>query len=300
MNLTNNCALPASIVEAVRRDPYDAGEADISCTRLIAPPLIRHLERLHGAAISEDASDRIWSLLGQAVHVILHRAVQPGELAEERLFADAGGWRISGAFDLFDGATLTDFKTTSAWSVKPPLKPEWTAQINVLAWLLRCNGWSPQRGRIVAILRDWRKNEALRYGDDYPRRQVVELPVPLWTPEDAAAYVAERVRLHRLDDPPICTPEERWDRPTVWAVQREGRRTAVRLHSEREKAEAHATALGAGHSVVERPGASVRCSQYCAVAQWCAYAQRLAEQKAGLGCPECATAETDEQRHGGR
>jgi len=49
MQITNRLNLPAAIVEAVRNDPYSSGDCDISCTRLVGPPMIRHLERLHAA-----------------------------------------------------------------------------------------------------------------------------------------------------------------------------------------------------------------------------------------------------------
>lgn len=103
MILTNALDLPAAIVNAVANDPYDRGNADLSVSQLIAPPRKVELERLHADELTEDVSDRIWSLIGQSVHEILRRA-ETDALTEVRLFIemnDANGkpWRISGQFD---------------------------------------------------------------------------------------------------------------------------------------------------------------------------------------------------------
>ena len=68
----------------------------LSVTRLIGPPQIRILERLHQDELTEDASDRIWALVGQIGHGILERA-ETSAITERRLFADLEGWRIPGS-----------------------------------------------------------------------------------------------------------------------------------------------------------------------------------------------------------
>lgn len=296
MRITNKHNLPPALVAAVANDPYSMGEADISCTALVGPVMIRHLRSLHEDDIEEDAVDRIWALLGQAVHSVLERAATPAELQEERLFGEWNGRRVSGQFDLFDGETVTDFKVTSVWAVKEGVKPEWVAQLNVLAALLRRYGFEPRRLEVLAILRDWRRNET-RY-DGYPGVQVktfatrmpwldgdehhgasAHLDVPLWTPEQAEGYITGRLAAHFDHEPRICTPAERWDRPAVWAVHRKGRKSALRLlPTEAEALEW--MALNGGDTVVHRPGASVRCQPapngriYCPVARWCEYGKQ--------------------------
>lgn len=284
MHITNDANLPEAIVQAVRNDPYDAGDCDISVTRLIGPPQIRVLERRHANDLAEDASDRIWSLVGQIGHKILERA-EAEALAETRLFAEAGGWTVSGQFDrmvLLPDGTLQDYKFTSVWAVQDGPKPEWEAQLNVLRWLSDANGYPPiRRLQLVAILRDWSKGKA-RQGGDYPQRQVKVLPVPLWPLEHAARYVTERVLLHReaercaaAGEPlPQCTDAERWAKPTTWAVKKPGRKSAVKLHDTEQAAREHAATVPSGY-VETRPGESVRCADYCAVAPFCA--QRRAE-----------------------
>lgn len=285
MHITNDANLPAAIVNAVRNDPYNAGACDISVTKLIGPPQIRVLEREHAQDLTEDASDRIWSLIGQIGHGILERANVLPDLAERRLFADIAGWRLSGQFDrltIEDDGTLSDYKFTSVWAVADGPKPEWIAQLNILRWLAAENGYPEiRRLLLIAILRDWSKAKA-RQGGDFPPHQVKVLPVPLWTLDETRAYIIERVQLHKLADEcaanadplPPCTDAERWAKPTIYAVRKPGRKSAVKLHGTEDAALAHSAEVPSGY-VEHRPGESIRCADYCAVAGVCA--QRQAE-----------------------
>ena len=74
MQIANRANLPDAIVQAVINDPYDAGGCNISVTGLIGPPRIRMLSRAHWDKLQEDASDRIWALVGRIGHGILERA----------------------------------------------------------------------------------------------------------------------------------------------------------------------------------------------------------------------------------
>lgn len=298
--------MPEAIVDAVRNDPYSRGPSDISVTQLIAPPRKVELERRHSHEIVEDASDRIWALLGQAAHSVLQRAKQDA-LTEERLFASVAGWTVSGAFDtlalmeiapgLWD---LSDYKITSVWAVKDGAKIEWEQQLNCLAQLLRRHTFDVGRLRIIAILRDWSKLEAKR-SPDYPQRQVVVLDVPLWTPEKAEAYLAERVRIHRAareaGELPDCTPEERWARPTVWAVTKAGNKRATSLHHSEIEAQIEAEKLrmtakrGSDYVVTKRPGESARCASYCAAAPFCDQWKRIQAEQADGAEPQQIAAE---------
>jgi len=280
MRITNEAGLPDALVAAITNDPYPTSKiGDISATRLIDAPRVRVLTKRHGAEITEDASDRIWALLGQSVHAILERAhtVFEQSVVERRLFAEVEHWTVSGQFDrlgLLEGGVLQDYKTTSVWSVIHGPKPEWEAQLNVLAFLAKCNGIPVARLEIVAILRDWSRGKA-KAGGNYPSHQVKVMEIPLWSDTQSADYVAHRVRLHQSaealpdDDLPECTPAERWQGADVFAVKKPGRKSAVKLHDTAEAAEAHAAELGGAHFVEHRPGVSVRCADYCPVSAFC-------------------------------
>ncbi len=281
MNLTNKTELPQAIVDAVRNDPYTSGGADISVTSLIGPPRKSALYALHAQEITEDASERIWSLLGQSIHTILERANKTG-IAERRLSIEIGGWTVSGGMDLYEegGGILADYKTTSAWSVKQGVKDEWVEQLNCYAEILRSHNQPVTGLRIIAILRDWSKMEAAR-DPFYPRSQVVSFSLPLWPSKDTRRFLEERVTLHRQArvSLPLCTDEERWAKKPVYAVMKVGGTRAVKLYDLKDQAETHA-AQDKGLIVQYRPGDSTRCRFYCSVLPFCEQGKGIIEGKA--------------------
>lgn len=247
--LTNVYGLPEAIVRAITNDPYNSGDCDISTTRLIDTPRVVALKKRHAEEIVEDVTERVWSLLGQAVHTILERASPPGVISEKRYFADVLGWKVSGAVDLINGDTLQDYKVTACYSYMYGSRiADYTAQANTNRFLAYENG---ARGitklENVLILRDWQSSKVGTA--KYPAVQIVTVPLELWPIEKAKAYVYERVMLHQHastlsdDELPECTDEERWWNPG-------GFRT--------------------------KPGYR-RCEKYCAASQFCSQANAKAK-----------------------
>ncbi len=74
MRITNRRSLPELIVRAIENDPYSRGDSDVTVTQLVKPPRIVALEKLHADEIEVDASDMVWALFGQTVHIVLERA----------------------------------------------------------------------------------------------------------------------------------------------------------------------------------------------------------------------------------
>lgn len=272
MIITNKFGLPQPVVSAIEHDSYSPGDADISVTSLINPPRIATLLKRYGDALSEDASDRIWSLLGQAVHEILHRANTTG-IAEKRLYMDVDGWRVSGQFDRIeyfaDRGLLQDYKCTSVWAIKYGGRDEWTPQLNLYRLLCAKNGYPIHDIEVVAILRDWRPSE-FDTMENYPRSQIITLPIELWPLDKTEAYVHERVALHRAarKELPFCSDEDRWLRNAKWALMRQGKKKAVKLYPFRELAMMAAKADPKLY-IEERPGRFMRCASYCAAASVC-------------------------------
>ena len=266
MLITNKAGLPDALVNAVRNDGYSRGQSDISVTQLIDSPFIRHLRQQHAAELTEDVSDRIWSLMGQSIHTILERANLTG-LVEQRLFVEINGHKLSGQFDHLENGVLTDWKMTSVWAVVYG-KTEWGKQLNVLAYLCRLKGLTVNSLQIVAILRDWSKSKAGKE-DNYPDTQVVTIPITLWTPERQEEYVLERINAHFHDGTIPCTDDERWVKPGKFAVMKKGRKSALRLLDSKEEAEKWVVENGEGTEIVERPATFNRCELYCNVNQFC-------------------------------
>ena len=262
--ITNKHGLPEALVRAVRNDPYTGG-GDISVTKLIDSPQRRQLWRQHEADIEEDVSERIWSLLGQAVHHILERA-GTDTMVEERLYAEVDGWTLSGQFDRLHLAskTLSDYKVTTTYKAKGD--DNWTRQLNVLRWLAFQNGLIVDHLEIVAIFRDFRKSEVDR-NPEYPQQAVKVIPVSVWPLDETEAYIRERVRLHQLAQTGMadvwCSDEERWYTGDKWALVKPGGKRALRVLDEKPDE------VPEGLVLEHRPGIYRRCEQYCEVAKWC-------------------------------
>jgi hypothetical protein len=295
MELTNISNLPKAIERAVNNDPYDSSGSDISTTRLIAPPRIRVLEQRNFDLIKEDVSDRIFSLLGQSVHHIIERAKLKVDISERRLFykddAITNGWTLSGQFDyLTRDGNLIDFKVTSAWAALSALtngKDEWENQLNVLDFLCRKNQKDLTKYKkeikvkslsIMAILRDWSKLKVMQ-SDNYPRKQVVMIPVRRWSEEEQEIYVKARIKLHQdaeqSKELPMCTAKERWRKEDSYAVMKDNRKTAWRLFTTKEEAIqfifSQKMIEGKGCNIVFRKGEDVRCQHYCRVNEFCSH-----------------------------
>lgn len=265
MNLTNVHGLPDALVNAVRNDPYTGG-GDISVTKLIDSPKRRYLNKQFKDFVVEDVSERIWSLMGQAVHTVLERA-GTSALVEQRLYAEIDGWKLSGQFDrlhVADGI-MQDWKVCSVYKATGDIS--WERQLNLLRWLAHKNGVTVSRLQVVAIFRDWKKSEAQRK-PEYPQRNVTVIEVPVWTLDEAERYAAERVALHKQAEQGIeidCTEEERWYSGTTYALMKDGGKRAKKV----SETLSDLGDIPEGHYVEERPGVSRRCEGYCEVAPFC-------------------------------
>jgi hypothetical protein len=266
--ITNKHGLPSAFVEAVKRDPYTGG-GDISTTALIDAPQRRALLHRHADSIQEDVSGMVWALMGQAVHHILERSEVDGVVVEERLYADAGGWKVSGQFDRYNPKTraLQDYKVTTVYKLQGD-KKDWTRQLNVLRWLCHKNDIEVDRLQICTILRDWSHSRSLRDGS-YPKTNVVMVDIEMWPLEQTEAYVMGRVEMHQAarDGEPIpCTDEERWYSGDEYAVRNPNHKRALKVCDNLADAEAFKT----DSTVIEhRPGEYRRCMHFCEAAPFC-------------------------------
>ena len=286
MRITNNHNLPASVLNALHRPTYTKGDAHISCTELLNSPRIVQLKRKHWDDVEQDASEMVWQLFGSAIHHILEHGKGENHIIEERLFAEFSGWVLSGAIDLQtvtpEGIEISDYKTTSAYSVMNE-KADWTYQLNVYAHLVETVKKIPvTKLSIVAIIRDWTARDTKREG--YPQAPIATTPIALWPSEDREQFIQSRLNAHasamfEADTEgtlPECTPEEMWERPSTWAIKKEGGVRAKAVYSTKEEAELNLTK---GYYIESRPGERVRCANYCQVAPWCSQYQSFKEKQ---------------------
>ncbi len=274
MEITNKLNLPEPLVNAVRNDPYNSGDSDISCTGLIGSAWQRQLSLKHGSKVVEDASQRIYALLGQSVHSILERAKAPYYRVEERLFytveVDGKKFTISGQFDLITPqGTLQDYKVTSWFACKDGPKIEWESQLNVLRFLCWKNQIVIGDLQIVAILRDWSRAKKLQQGKDYPDFPVLVLDVPMWDLTDTWEFIQDRLRSHFIHEIEPCSADERWRKLDQYAVKKKGNKRATKVFFDKDDAEDFKQDKGEDFTIEFRPGEDTRCLHYCSVAPFC-------------------------------
>lgn len=295
--LTNKQFLPEALVRAVAHDRYDGGTSDISITGLISPAQARKLREQHKDDIVEDAEERIWSMMGSAVHYVVENAVitmkKEGDwdddncISEQRYYHDFGGYNISGQIDLYERNVLYDYKLTSVYAIKAAIqegKEEWDAQLNMQRWLMHHNGIEVREQFIVGIARDWNKHGALRDRDYPPRACLIE--IPKWSLDKIESYVQSRLNAHFSEYTQLCTPEECWETPTKYALMKAGRVSAVRVmntedfimgyavENDMTEVQDNKNVLKKGYSIEVRPGERKRCQDYCDAAPFCdQYAQ---------------------------
>ena len=285
MKLTNKHGLPETIMNVLKRPEYSKGKAHLSVTQLINSPKIVALTKKFDAEIEQDAADMVWSLFGSAIHKVLEHGKDERHVVEERLHATVDGWRVSGAIDLQikgdNFLDIKDYKTTSAWAVMNE-KIEWEQQLNCYAWLVeKVKGIPVASVGIVAIIRDWSRREAAN-NPDYPQAPIKEIPIRLWPFEEREAYISNRVHAHAEcdfamesdGDLPPCTPQEMWEKPSTYAVMKEGNKRANAVMPTQHEAELAMKELQesqpkAKFSVVLRPGGRTRCESFCSVNTYC-------------------------------
>jgi hypothetical protein len=266
MNITNVHGLPEALVKAVKNDSYKGG-GDISVTKLIDSPQIRLLSKKHHEVMVEDVSDRIWALMGQAVHHVLERSAEEHAVIEERFYMDVDGWKLSGAVDRLipSQKVIQDWKFVSTY--KADGDESWTKQLNILRMLAKANNIEIDKLEIIAIFRDWQRAVAKR-DQDYPQTIVKIISVPVWSDDEAMAYIRERIALHQKADAGEsveCTDQERWMAQTTYALMKEGGKRASKVALTKEELGEPAK----GYEIVERKGGYRRCEEFCAVSQFC-------------------------------
>jgi len=287
MKYTNKHNVPQEIINAIHNDNYTKGEAIISVTGLLQPPRIRLLAKEHSEELTVDVSNEIWKLLGQSVHNILERANENNQdtITEQRMFSKVKDWTISGQTDSIDinDNILKDYKVTSVWSIvsaQTEGKAEWEQQLNLYAYLYRKNtGKNIDWLNIIAIARDWNKNQYMRSGGDYPPSPISVIQIDMWSDEEQERFVNERVSIHQEEeigylinnDLTLCTAAEWLNRKDTYRVEKKGRKSALRVLDTQEDADKWME----GHkdldllSVAFAKGECIRCANYCDVSEFC-------------------------------
>lgn len=352
MEIQNKQNLNEAIVRAVKREWYSgAGEKrDYSVTGILNPPKVFHLMKRHEHEIVQDVSDRLWLLMGSAMHAILERANESdaeftiltrtrnffehlrenpnmtqgqimdayskmvfGEpetsehilalfqnmlsdryIIEKRFkYTTKSGKIISGGIDLYDRELkcLEDYKFTSIYTwiyrnrAGNTRVQDWTEQLNMYRLFLENAGIEVNKLKINLLFRDFSKSKA-KFDRNYPL-QTESLELELFGLDIVEMMIEKKIaNLEQYnnvsdDNIPVCTPEERWEGATQYAVMKEGRKTAIKLHYSSYEAKQQAGQLGAKHYVETRPATPTRCIDYCACNKFCNFYKSLMEKEEG-------------------
>jgi hypothetical protein len=233
--------------------------------------------------MTDDVSNRIWALLGTAVHKLLEIET-PDTFTEEYFSVPVGSMNVTGRVDCYDmtNAIIHDYKTASVWKVIKGDFADWRKQGLIYAWLLTKQGFPVKECRFTAILKDHSKSKA-KYDSSYPQ---VPTYVYQFTVSDADLKETEKMIYAKVeelekakdlpdDKLPMCTEHERWSKPTTYAVMKEGRKTALRVFEEKELAEQYLASLEEKKAYIEeRKGSDPKCEEYCSCCEWCEYWQK--------------------------
>ena len=274
MEITNKNNLPEVFKKFSELNAHSSEGADITVTSLIDSPQIFRLRKQHDEEMTEDVSDRVYSILGTAVHKILEVGSDDGCIVEERLHAEFDGMTVSGAIDLQTPAgssyLLSDYKTCTAYTLIYNVegKPEWERQLNVYDALCRHNGKNIIGLEVIAIVRDWSKASVGRR--HYPNNPVVRVPITRWDPETQDEYIADRVKAHK-NVLMGCSSAERWGKPEQFAVHNDKTKSdrASKLCGTHQEA-TDWIGKRSGFRIEVRPPSYTRCdNNYCNVSEFC-------------------------------
>jgi hypothetical protein len=276
MKITNKANLPEALVKAVTVRRHN-NPGRLSATTLLNGAKQIILTDRHWDDLEDDVSDRFWAIIGTAVHSVLEDEGKD-EFTEEFISHELDGIIVTGRIDNYNMRTgvISDYKSVSVWKIKFKNFEDWRLQGLIYAWLLWKNGFEVKKCQFIALIKDHSKRDAKR-DPFYPQNPmyVYEFDVTPERLEEIEAFIkaniAEYKRCRELadDDIPPCSAEQRWEKPTKYAVKKEGRKTAIRVLDNADEAEKMVADLGNGHYVEKRPGESVRCAEYCSCCGFC-------------------------------
>jgi hypothetical protein len=280
MIITNKLNLPEGFVRAVSTEKHNA-EGCLSATTLIQGIKQIILTDRYWDLLQDDVSDRIWAVWGTAVHSLMENEGE-NDFIEQVMSHKVADITVTGKIDNYDmkHGIIDDYKTASVTKVKFGNFTDWYLQGMIYAWLLTKNNFPVSRCRFITLLKDHSKTDALRERD-YPKEPVYIYEFPV-TPQGlfkTGLFLRDKVEEYQRYKPlsdkeiPPCSPEERWERPPVFAVMKSGQKRAVRLFDKREDACLLAEAKGANHYVEDRQGESIKCQSYCLCKKFCNFYQ---------------------------
>lgn len=277
MIYTNKMNLPKAIVDCCSPERHNK-KGCLSATTLLKGVKEIILNERHHEECVQDVSDNVWALFGTAVHSIIEKS-EDNTFKEEFIECQiTEKTKVTGRVDSYDleNSIICDWKTASVWKATYNDFDDWYKQGMTYAYLFHRQGLPVKKCMFYAFLKDWSKAKA-KYDSSYPQSQILlyEFDVTLDRIQAIELEIVNKVfeyeaNIEREDDEiKECSEKERWATETKYAVMKEGRKTAVKLHTDLNEAENHAFTLGNNHYVETRLGENKKCKDYCACCEFC-------------------------------
>jgi hypothetical protein len=266
------------------------GGADYSVTGLISPPRVLFLNRRHLDKVDLFVEDLFYSYCGTGAHAYwqycLEKIPNTPYQCEERLRTTINNRIVSGAYDcLHKQRDLYDMKNTSVWKALFGDHTEWKLQQNMYRTMYyETHNIKLRSLRILALFRDWNKNELRRSRGKYPTRPAMVYLLPLMDFNKVEQYMSERVNLMIAnedvpdDDLPQCTVEDMWCKPDQVAVKSTRVKRALRVLPSEEAAKEYVHNYLKSPTCKDsvktlsyevRPAIRIRCESWCPINKYC-------------------------------
>lgn len=278
---------------------YDNEGADYSATDLIQPPRITILGKRHRGEILKrpiDPKSELDSFWGTGIHHMFEANLRynPEYICERRLHTEILDRKISGCPDIIRKSLLWmyDIKQTKAWKKIFSDLHEWEEQLNIYAYMYWLKKIHIKALFVIAWWKNWEEKN-VRDNPKYPREQIEEIPLRLWTPKEQEDYLYSRVLTMINAEPfpddqlPLCTPDDRWDRATQYAVYKIGKNgkrfsKASRVMYAKDDIERWIKKMLKPEEKYEidmRPGGRERCDNWCEVNTFCSQYRDYLKEK---------------------
>ncbi len=266
MKVINDLGYPDSYILAVQSKLRRPEPEIFRVTEFVGPPMIRHLMLKYWDSLETLASEHQASTIGTAFHKYMEDFKPADWSGETRLQIKTDeGLILSGQPDLWRPGELFDWKTCRVYAFFSS-KPEWEAQTNLYAWMIRQIHKVPiNKIEIGAIFYDWMPSQKGQNG--MPPNRFVRIPIPVWSDEAVRLYLRHQTERHRKVDP--CTPEERWARPEHWILYPADKSKSPNGIKFTDEAAACLAQEKMGGKIAHRPTKCVRCNDYCPVRAVC-------------------------------
>ena len=216
------------------------------------------------------------AFIGTSMHATFERNTveTEGEIAERRVHANICGADVSGQIDLYCDKTIYDYKTVR--DPKSKMEPKHYDQVCCNGYLAEINGFEIEYVAVIYIDITWQHSRSM-LDPTYPQSPWNIFLHPY--DKTKAIQIFEKAIPEHLEalkgNPRDCTPDEQWEKPSVFAIMKPDAKKASKLCDTYAEA---MELLKPGQIIEKRPGMKVFCgtpeNSMCGLCYACPQYQR--------------------------